>query len=96
MAAPFDLLRPATPLAPAIALCAMIEAPTCCHKMHGTSVLPKPAVCALQYGYRMGKAALNIAGATLARDLKPRSIPVALIHPGVVRSAGGAKVWRAT
>ena len=44
----------------------------------------------MQYGYRMGKAALNIAGATLARDLKPRSIPVALIHPGVVRLGDGA------
>ena len=40
----------------------------------------------------MGKAALNIAGATLARDLKPRSIPVALIHPGVVRCGGIQKL----
>ena len=38
----------------------------------------------MQYGYRMGKAALNIAGATLARDLKSHSVSVALIHPGVV------------
>ncbi len=39
---------------------------------------------AVQYGYRMAKAALNIAGATLARDLKSSSVSVALIHPGVV------------
>ena len=39
----------------------------------------------LQYGYRMGKAALHIAGVTLARDFKQRGIPVGLIHPGVVR-----------
>jgi NAD(P)-dependent dehydrogenase (short-subunit alcohol dehydrogenase family) len=38
-----------------------------------------------QYGYRMSKAALNCAGATLARDLKDVGIPVALIHPGAVR-----------
>lgn len=39
-----------------------------------------------QYGYRMSKAALNCAGATLARDLKDDAISVALIHPGAVRS----------
>ena len=39
----------------------------------------------MQYGYRMGKAALHIAGITLARDFKKRGIPVGLIHPGVVR-----------
>lgn len=38
----------------------------------------------LQYGYRMGKAALHIAGVTLARDFKKSGIPVGLIHPGVV------------
>lgn len=32
----------------------------------------------------MGKAALHIAGVTLARDFKERGIPVGLIHPGVV------------
>ena len=41
----------------------------------------------VQYGYRMGKAALHIAGVTLARDFKERGIPVGLIHPGVVSSA---------
>ena len=38
----------------------------------------------MQYGYRMGKAALHIAGVTLARDFKKAGIPVGLIHPGVV------------
>lgn len=32
----------------------------------------------------MGKAALHIAGVTLARDFKKRGIPVGLVHPGVV------------
>ncbi|HQY63466.1 MAG TPA: SDR family oxidoreductase [Polyangiaceae bacterium] len=36
------------------------------------------------YGYRMSKAAVNIAGASLARDLHPRGIAVALLHPGMV------------
>ena len=38
----------------------------------------------LQYGYRMSKAALNAAGATLARDLRADDIHVAIIHPGAV------------
>lgn len=38
------------------------------------------------YGYRMSKAALNAAGVSLARDLKPRRIAVALLHPGYVRT----------
>ena len=38
------------------------------------------------YGYRMSKAAANMAGRSLAVDLRPRSIAVALIHPGVVRT----------
>jgi NAD(P)-dependent dehydrogenase (short-subunit alcohol dehydrogenase family) len=38
------------------------------------------------YGYRMSKAALNAAGVSLARDLKPRGIAVALLHPGYVRT----------
>lgn len=38
------------------------------------------------YGYRMSKAALNAAGVSLARDLAPRNIAVALIHPGFVRT----------
>ncbi len=36
------------------------------------------------YGYRMSKAAVNMAGASLARDLAPRSISVVLLHPGMV------------
>jgi len=36
------------------------------------------------YGYRMAKAALNMAGVSLARDLKSRGISVVLLHPGVV------------
>eukprot|EP00698_Gefionella_okellyi_P004661 TRINITY_DN14267_c0_g1_i1.p1 TRINITY_DN14267_c0_g1~~TRINITY_DN14267_c0_g1_i1.p1 ORF type:complete len:236 (+),score=44.97 TRINITY_DN14267_c0_g1_i1:41-709(+) len=36
------------------------------------------------YGYRMSKAAVNAAGVSLARDLKPRGIAVALLHPGMV------------
>jgi NAD(P)-dependent dehydrogenase (short-subunit alcohol dehydrogenase family) len=38
------------------------------------------------YGYRMSKAAVNMAGVSLARDLKSRGIAVALIHPGFVRT----------
>lgn len=36
------------------------------------------------YGYRMSKAAVNAAGKSLAIDLKPRGISVALLHPGYV------------
>ncbi|QJR82505.1 SDR family oxidoreductase [Alteromonas pelagimontana] len=38
------------------------------------------------YGYRMSKAALNAAGVSLARDLRPRGIAVALLHPGFVQT----------
>ncbi len=38
------------------------------------------------YGYRMSKAAVNMAGASLAVDLKPRGIAVALLHPGYVKT----------
>lgn len=38
------------------------------------------------YGYRMSKAALNIAGVSLAKDLAPREIAVALLHPGFVQT----------
>ena len=38
------------------------------------------------YGYRMSKAAVNAGGVSLARDLAPRGIAVALLHPGYVRS----------
>jgi len=39
------------------------------------------------YGYRMSKAALNIAGASLAQDLKSRGISIAILHPGYVQTA---------
>lgn len=39
------------------------------------------------YGYRMSKAALNAAAMSLARDLKPRNIAVAILHPGYVQTA---------
>ena len=38
------------------------------------------------YGYRMSKVALNIAGKSLAIDLKAREIAVAILHPGLVRT----------
>jgi NAD(P)-dependent dehydrogenase (short-subunit alcohol dehydrogenase family) len=38
------------------------------------------------YGYRMSKAALNMAGMSLARDLAPRGVAVVLLHPGFVRT----------
>lgn len=44
------------------------------------------------YGYRMSKAALNMAGVSLARDLAPRGVMVVILHPGFIRTAmtGGA------
>lgn len=38
------------------------------------------------YGYRMSKAALNAAGKSLAIDLKPQAIAVAILHPGWVKT----------
>jgi len=38
------------------------------------------------YGYRMAKAALNAAGRSLAHDLAPRGVAVALLHPGFVQT----------
>ena len=38
------------------------------------------------YAYRMSKAALNMAGRSLALDLHPRGIAVAILHPGWVRT----------
>lgn len=37
-----------------------------------------------RYGYRMSKAALNIAGVSLAHDLKSQNIAVGIFHPGLV------------
>jgi NAD(P)-dependent dehydrogenase (short-subunit alcohol dehydrogenase family) len=39
-----------------------------------------------RYGYRMSKAAVNMAGVSLARDLQGRGISVAILHPGFVRT----------
>lgn len=39
------------------------------------------------YGYRMSKAALNAAAMSLARDLHPKGIAVAILHPGFVQTA---------
>jgi NAD(P)-dependent dehydrogenase (short-subunit alcohol dehydrogenase family) len=38
------------------------------------------------YGYRMSKAALNIAGVSLARDLAAAGVAVAILHPGMVKT----------
>jgi NAD(P)-dependent dehydrogenase (short-subunit alcohol dehydrogenase family) len=44
------------------------------------------------YGYRMSKAALNMAAANLAHEVAPRGIHVVVLHPGFVRTdmTGGA------
>ena len=39
-----------------------------------------------RYGYRMSKAAVNMAGVSLAHDVRDRGISVALLHPGYVRT----------
>jgi NAD(P)-dependent dehydrogenase (short-subunit alcohol dehydrogenase family) len=38
------------------------------------------------YGYRMSKAALNMAGKSLAVDLKKAGVAVAILHPGMVKT----------
>ena len=38
------------------------------------------------YGYRMSKAAANMAGLNLAQDLRDRGIAVVCLHPGSVRT----------
>jgi len=38
------------------------------------------------YGYRMSKAALNMAGKSLAVDLRSRGVAVAILHPGMVKT----------
>ena len=37
-----------------------------------------------RYGYRMSKAALNIAAVSLAKDLAARGIAIGIYHPGLV------------
>lgn len=39
------------------------------------------------YGYRMSKAAVNMAGVNLMHDLRPRGVAVLLVHPGMVATA---------
>ena len=38
------------------------------------------------YGYRMSKAALNMASTSLAYDLREKGIAIAILHPGWVRT----------
>ena len=38
------------------------------------------------YGYRMSKAALNMAGKSLAVDLRSAGVAVAILHPGMVKT----------
>jgi NAD(P)-dependent dehydrogenase (short-subunit alcohol dehydrogenase family) len=38
------------------------------------------------YGYRMSKAAVNMAGVSLAHELRDRGVSVALLHPGWVQT----------
>jgi len=38
------------------------------------------------YGYRMSKVALSMACKSLAHDLKPKGIAVAILHPGLVQT----------
>ncbi len=38
------------------------------------------------YGYRMSKVALSMAGKSLSEDLKSKEIPVAILHPGLVKT----------
>ena len=39
-----------------------------------------------RYGYRISKAALNIASVSLVHDLKSEGVAVAILHPGYVRT----------
>lgn len=39
------------------------------------------------YGYRMSKAALNMAAKTLTVDLAPRGVAVGIFHPGSVKTS---------
>ncbi len=50
-----------------------------------------------RYGYRMSKAAVNMAFVSLAHDLQPRGIAVSLLHPGFVRTGmtSGRGNWNA-
>ncbi len=39
-----------------------------------------------RYGYRMSKAAVNMAFRSLSHDLRPDGVAVAILHPGFVRT----------
>jgi len=39
-----------------------------------------------RYGYRMSKAAVNMAGRSLANDLREAGVAVVILHPGFVRT----------
>ncbi|MEO0968742.1 MAG: SDR family oxidoreductase [Cyanobacteria bacterium J06639_18] len=39
-----------------------------------------------QYGYRMSKVSMSMAGKSLSEDLKSKGIPVAILHPGLVKT----------
>lgn len=58
--------------------------------MGSTALIPTTMGGGGLYAYRISKAALNNATATLANDLAARGIVVLLIHPGVVRTQMGA------
>lgn len=47
------------------------------------------------YGYRMSKAAVNMAGMSLAHDLRDAGVAVVLLHPGFVTTGmtGGRGNW---
>ena len=49
------------------------------------------------YGYRMSKAAVNMAGRSLSHDLRNEGVAVGLLHPGYVRTGmtGGNGNWNA-
>ncbi|GAB4818271.1 hypothetical protein N2152v2_005317 [Parachlorella kessleri] len=47
------------------------------------------------YGYRMSKAAANMAGRILAADLAQREVTVALLHPGAVITDMFHEYWSA-
>lgn len=63
----------------------------CCFAIFSESLLSNEGfpqrlllLLCLQYGYRLSKAALNMAGKLLAEDLAAQHIPVGIIHPGPV------------
>lgn len=45
------------------------------------------------YGYRMSKAALNIAGKSLSLDLLHKGIAVLVLHPGFVKTDMTKLYW---